>query len=91
MKLVSGLGSLEPGSGIADPEVHRRRLSGIRGIRIAIAEVQAKFKYGGNVDVEHRLAVADRLAERAGPGDATARAHLLRRTGFDPLAPRPVS
>ena len=38
-----------------------------------MTEVRAKFKYGGNVDAAHRLAVAERLAERGGPGDAAAR------------------
>jgi transcriptional regulator len=36
------------------------------------------FTYGGNADAAHRAAVAERLAERAGPGDAAARAHMLR-------------
>jgi transcriptional regulator len=68
---------------IADPQLHERKLSGIRGLRLAIREVTAKFKYGGNVDAAHRLAVAEQLAKRAGPGDAAAREHLLRRTGDD--------
>jgi transcriptional regulator len=38
--------------------------------------VRAKFKYGGNVDAEHRLAVVDRLKRRNGPGDAAAAAHV---------------
>ena len=71
--------ALEPGSGAADPSVQLRKLPGIRGLRLAIREVTAKFKYGGNVDVEHRLAVAGRLAERGGPGDAAARAAPVRR------------
>jgi transcriptional regulator len=58
-------------------------LPGIRGIRIAITDVTAKFKYGGNVDAEHRAAVAQRLADRAGPGDAAARQQLLRRSAAD--------
>ena len=75
------LADFEPGSGVADPGVaHRRRLSGIRGLRLQVDEVRAKFKYGGNADAPHRAAVADRLAERSRPGDAAARAHLLRRT-----------
>ena len=71
---------LEPGVAHADPSVHERRLTGIRAIRIAVREVTGKFKYGGNVDAEHRAAVAERLAARGGPGDAAARAHLLRRS-----------
>ena len=71
---------LEPGVGHADPSVHQRRLSGIRAIRIAVRDVTAKFKYGGNVDAAHRAAVAERLSARSGPGDAAARGHLLRRS-----------
>jgi transcriptional regulator len=74
------LEDLEPGLGAADPSVHQRRLTGIRGLRLAVREVAAKFKYGGNVDAEHRRAVAGRLADRGGPGDAAARAHLVRRS-----------
>lgn len=74
------LAAVEPDLGAADPSVHLRKLPGIRGLRLAIKEVTAKFKYGGNVDVEHRLAVAERLAARGGPGDESARAQLLRRT-----------
>lgn len=74
------LATMQPEGGAADPEVHERKLSGIRGLRLAIGDVTAKFKYGGNVDLEHRMAVAERLHERGGPGDAAARAHLLRRT-----------
>ncbi|MBV9098504.1 MAG: FMN-binding negative transcriptional regulator, partial [Frankiaceae bacterium] len=64
--LRAQLGAFEPGSGVADPSVHERRLSGIRGLRLSVREVQAKFKYGGNVDAAHRAAVAARLAERGG-------------------------
>jgi len=71
---------LEPGLGAADPAVHARRLSGIRAIRIRVREATGKFKYGGNVDDAHRAAVAARLAERGGPGDPAAIAHLQRRT-----------
>ena len=75
------LGHFEPGSGVADPgEAHRRRLPAIRGLRLSVESVQAKFKYGGNADAPHRAAVADHLASRGAPGDAAARAHLLRRT-----------
>jgi transcriptional regulator len=74
------LASTEPGSGAVDPAEHARKLPGIRGIRIAIRDVTAKFKYGGNVDAEHRTAVAERLAARGGPGDSAAREHLIRRS-----------
>jgi transcriptional regulator len=66
----------EPGSAVADPLEHGRRLAGIRGLRLVVDEVRAKFKYGGNVDDEHRRAVAAHLAQRGGPGDAAALRHL---------------
>jgi transcriptional regulator len=74
------LAALEPDGAHADPSAHQRRLSGIRAVRIAVREVTGKFKYGGNVDAQHRAAIAERLAVRGGPGDAAARAHLLRRS-----------
>lgn len=80
------LSALEPEGGAADPAVHLRRLPGIRAIRIAVTNVVGKFKYGGNVDAAHRKAVAARLQERGGPGDAAAREHLLRRSPDDQAA-----
>ena len=79
--LRTQLDAFEPGSGVADPEqAHARLLSGIRGLRLTVDRVSAKFKYGGNADAAHRARVAERLGERRGPGDAAARTHLLRRT-----------
>jgi transcriptional regulator len=69
----------EPGSDAANPSEHGRTLAGIRGLRLEVHDVRAKFKYGGNVDDEHRAAVARRLAERGAPGDAAALGHLARR------------
>jgi len=74
------LGVTEPGSGAADPAEHGRTLAGIRGLRLTVREVRAKFKYGGNVDDNHRAEVAQRLADRNGPGDSAALAHLRRRS-----------
>ncbi|MFF7234212.1 FMN-binding negative transcriptional regulator [Streptomyces sioyaensis] len=56
-----------------------RLLSGIRGLRLEVRDVRAKFKYGGKRSeaVQHR--VSARLAERDGPGDAAARTHQQRR------------
>ena len=78
--LRTQLAHFEPGSGVADPSVHRRLLNGIRGLRLSVDAVAAKFKYGGNADDAHRAQVADRLAARGRPGDAPSRTHLLRRT-----------
>lgn len=74
------LKALQPDDGHADPAAHARLLPGIRALRLEVRDVRAKFKYGGNVDTEHRNAVAERLARRAGPGDVAARRHLLRRS-----------
>lgn len=74
------LADLQPELDVVDPTEHAARLRLIRGLRIEVDEVQAKFKYGGNVDEQHRLGVAAHLAERGGPGDAAARAHVVRRT-----------
>ena len=73
------LSMLEPDVGHADPSAHQRKLPGIRGLRLHVRDLNGKFKYGGNVDAAHREAVAGRLAERDGPGDRSARGHLLRR------------
>ena len=64
---------------VVDPSEHGSKLRAIRGLRIAVSEVRAKFKYGGNVDRGHRLAIAQRLDARQAPGDHAARAHLIRR------------
>jgi transcriptional regulator len=77
------LGDNEPGSDVADPLEHGRRLNTIRGLRLSVHEVRAKFKYGGNVDDVHRALVAGELEHRSGPGDAAALTHLRRRTPLD--------
>ena len=57
-----------------------RLLGSIRGIRLSVTDVRAKFKFGGNRPLEHRQAVAAKLAERGRPRDLEARAQLLRRS-----------
>ena len=66
------LAVLEPDVAHADPSVHLRRLPGIRAIRIRVRELAGKFKYGGNVDAAHRVAVAANLEAAVG--------HLRRRS-----------
>ncbi|MET8829428.1 FMN-binding negative transcriptional regulator [Streptomyces sp. NPDC004610] len=56
-----------------------RMLPGIRGLRLEVIEVRAKFKYAGHRPTEVRSRLADGLAARGGPGDRAAREHLLRR------------
>ena len=74
-----------PTSPVADPAVaHPRQIQSILGISIAVDAVSAKFKYGGNVDEAHRLAVVDHLQARQGPGDVAAAGHVVRRLGGTP-------
>ncbi|MGG2464914.1 FMN-binding negative transcriptional regulator [Streptomyces sp. RGM 3693] len=64
---------------VAGAAPYGRQLSGIRGLRLEVHDVRAKFKYGGkrSETVQHRI--SERLAERGGPGDAAARRHQQRR------------
>lgn len=81
------LAAFQPDVAVADPEVaHARRLAAICGLRLAIERVEARFKYGGNVDVAHRSAVLERLAARGRPGDAAALEHLRRRVPRDAIS-----
>ena len=49
----------------ADRPPYGRMLSGIRGLRLEVTDVRAKFKYDDHKPVEHRAAVADHLTTRA--------------------------
>jgi transcriptional regulator len=76
--LRTQLGALDPEGSYVDPTEHAARLRQIRAVHLAIEDVRAKYKYGGNVDQAHRDAVAARLTERDAPGDRAARHHLRR-------------
>jgi transcriptional regulator len=77
------VGHFQPEGGSARVAVgevpYGRMLSGIRGLRLEVTGVRAKFKYAGKRTAEVRDRIADELAGRGGPGDAAAREHLLRR------------
>ena len=82
--LARQLGHFEPaGSSRVTPGVDvendRRLMPGIRGLRLTITGVNAKFKYGGNKTQEHRAEIAAALQVRNGPMDAAARLRLLSR------------
>jgi len=80
------LATFQPDVDVADPDQgHAAKLLGILGVSIDVEQVSAKFKYGGNVDERHRRAVAERLQERAGPGDDAAAGHVVRRLGERPV------
>ncbi len=84
------LTAFQPGEEVADPEEsHATRILGILGIEIALQQVSAKFKYGGNVDARHRRAVVERLRARGGAGDVAAAAHVVRRLEADPVGGLP--
>jgi transcriptional regulator len=68
--LRTQLATTERDSGAVDPAEHGAVLNGIRGLQLSVREVKSKFKYGGNVDVAHRQAIAERLANRGGPAAA---------------------
>jgi len=79
------LDAFQPEIDVADPaQAHPKELGAILGISIAIDDVMAKFKYGGNVDAAHRLAVVDRLVSRGKPGDAAAAGQVRRRMAVEP-------
>jgi transcriptional regulator len=57
-----------------------RMLSGIRGLRLQVESVVAKFKYDDHNPVAHRRAVAQRLDDRATGRDKQAASQQRRRT-----------
>lgn len=62
-----------------DQGPYYKMLSAIRGLRLHVVEVRAKFKYDDHKPAEFRRLVADRLAERDQGRDAGARRQQLRR------------
>ena len=60
------------------------KLSAIRGLRLTVTDVRAKFKFGGNRTPQHREAVAERLSERGRPLDGEALAYTLTRRDRTP-------
>ncbi|MFF4955404.1 FMN-binding negative transcriptional regulator [Streptomyces chattanoogensis] len=77
------MGHFQPEGGSAPVAAGRapygRQLSGLRGLRLEVHEVRAKFKYGGAKNEAVQRRIEQRLAERNGPGDAAARGHQERR------------
>lgn len=81
--LASQLAHFQPEGGHAEVEMgdnpYARLLPAIRGIRLEITDVRAKFKFGGNKTVDHRLRIAEWLAEQDTPLTREARSQLIRR------------
>jgi len=74
----------QPEVDVADPSSHGARLRAITALTIEITDVRAKFKYGGNVDIAHRTAVAGHLEARRAGSDLAAARHVRRRLGGAP-------
>ncbi|WP_371672905.1 FMN-binding negative transcriptional regulator [Streptomyces sp. NBC_00289] len=79
------VGHFQPEGGSAraavGEEPYGRLLPGIRGLRLDVVGVRAKFKYAGKKPDAVQDRIAAGLADRSAPGDTAARAHLLRRRG----------
>jgi len=65
----------------AGEEPFGRMLAGIRGIRLEVTDVRAKFKYAEKKPTEVQDRIASELAARGGPWDAAALAIQRRRRG----------
>lgn len=81
--LAAQLRALQPEGGHAAVAVgeppYGRLLAGVRGVRLEVLAVEAKFKYDDANPAEHRARVADRLDARARWLDAAAAAQQRRR------------
>jgi transcriptional regulator len=66
--LAAQLGDFQPEGGYAaiavDDGPYGRMLPGIRGLRLSVLRVEAKFKYDDHNPVEHRQRVIDNLEDR---------------------------
>ncbi len=62
-----------------DTEPYARMLAGIRGLRLTVLRVDAKFKYDDHNPVEHRARVSDHLEDRGRGSDVGAAAQQRRR------------
>ncbi len=81
--LGTQLGHFQPTGGhapvTAGDTPYGSQLPAIRGLRLTITHVEAKFKFGGNKPAEQQRSIADHLQERGDPLDREARQHQLRR------------
>lgn len=81
--LAAQLADFQPEGRHADVSVdaapYARMLPGIRGVRLAVLRVEAKFKYDDHKPVEHRERVIGRLTERDHRLDSGAATQQRRR------------
>lgn len=78
------------GEGLVDPLEHPGDLRAIRGLRLRIENVRAKFKYGGNLEPEVAEQIVERLLKRKGPGDLAAAQHARKRLPARVIEPLPA-
>ncbi|KUJ68288.1 transcriptional regulator [Streptomyces albus subsp. albus] len=64
---------------VTSGEPHGRKLAGIRGLRLEVTEVRAKFKYAAHKPEAVQRRTTAGLRARNAPGDAEALAHRERR------------
>lgn len=64
-----------------DSPPYGRQLTGIRGLRLEVLRVDAKFKYDDQKPVDHRERVSERLEDRGHALDAAAARQQRRRLG----------
>jgi transcriptional regulator len=81
--LTAQLADMQPEGGHAavavDVPPYGRMLSGIRGVRLEVLRVEAKFKYDDDKPVEHRARVSEKLEHRGHRLDAAAATQQRRR------------
>jgi len=81
--LTAQLGDLQPEGGhapvAATEQPYGQMLAGIRGLRLAVLRVEAKFKYDDSNPVEHRQRVVGYLEQRHHALDSGAAAQQRRR------------
>lgn len=81
--LTAQLADFQPEGGHAtvavDAPPHGRMLSGIRGVRLEVLRVEAKFKYDDDKPVEHRERVSENLEHRGHGLDDEAATQQRRR------------
>ena len=58
---------------------YAKQFNAIRGLRLTVTDVRAKFKFGGNRTEQHREAVAQKLGERGRGLDREARGYTVTR------------
>jgi transcriptional regulator len=64
---------------LSEASPYGQLLGAIRGLRLDIVEVRAKFKFGGNRSPDHQRDIAARMLDRDGPMDAEASEQQRRR------------